>query len=183
MPHLDIAQEHAADPLGFALSTVSPQIGPAAGSFVLAVYQHLRVPLRVAEAARYRIALINGCVVCQAFRAGDHLDAFIESSGGDAATSLVARGGEKPPEEFYAAVTHWRDSDIFSERERLAIEYAERFAENPRDLPYDPDFWGKVRAGFTDEELSDLTLAIGCWVAMGRFTHVLDLDGACVAGM
>lgn len=183
MPHLDIAPDQAADPLGYALSAISPQIGPAAGGFVQSVYQHLRVPLRVAEAARYRIAQINGCLLCQEFRAGDHLDGFIEASGGDAATSLVARGGEKPPEEFYAAIANWRDSDIFSEREKLAIEYAERFCEKPNDLPYDPEFWNRMRAAYSDAELSDLTLALGMWVAMGRFTHVLDLDGACVAGM
>jgi hypothetical protein len=36
---------------------------------------------------------------------------------------------------------------------------------------------------FSDAEINDLTLAIGCWMAMGRYTHVLGFDTVCVAGM
>lgn len=183
MPNIDIPAAHQADPLGYALAHHSPDIGPAAGNFVRAIYQSLRLPLRVAEAARYRTAQINGCLVCQSFRAGDHLDAYLEAAGGDASHSVVARGGAKPDEAFYAAVTDWRTSPLFDDRERLAIEYAERMAENPRDLAHDEAFWQRMHAAFTDAEIADLTLGIGCWMAMGRFTHVLGLDTVCMADM
>lgn len=183
MPHIDIPATHQADPLGHALSHHSPEIGRAAGDFVRAVYQSARLPLRVAEAARFRTAQINGCLVCQGFRAGDHLDAYLESVGGDASRSVVARGGARPDEAFYQAVADWRHSALFNERERLAIEYAEQMAENPRDLPGNDAFWGRLRAAYSDAEITDLTLAIGCWMAMGRFTHILGLDTVCMADM
>ena len=183
MPNIDVPDAHMTDPLGYVLSHHAPEIGRAAGDFVRSVYQSMRLPLRVAEAARYRTAQINGCLVCQSFRAGDHLDAYLESVGGDASHSVVARGGEKPDEAFYAAVAEWRASPLFDTRERLAIEYAERLADNPRDLPQDGAFWNRLRAAYSDAEIADLTLAIGCWMAMGRFTHVLGLDTVCMADM
>lgn len=183
MSNIDIPQENAADPLGYALSRLSPDIGPAAGDFVRSVYQSLRLPLRVAEAARYRTAQINGCLVCQDFRAGDHLDAYLESVGGDTSRSLVARGAEKPDEAFYQSVATWRDANCFSPRERLAIDYAERLAAQPDALAYDADFWAQMHQHYSDAEIADLTLAIGCWMAMGRFTHALALDTVCMADM
>jgi alkylhydroperoxidase family enzyme len=183
MPNIHVPSGQAADPLGYVLATHAPQIGAAAGGFVKSVYQSLRLPLRVAEAARYRTAQINGCLVCQDFRAGEHLDAYLESIGGNAGDSLVAHGGTKPDEEFYSAVSGWRDSSLFSEQERLAMDLAERLAQQPRDVAYDEEFWAALRSAFSDDEIVALTLAIGCWMAMGRFTHALGLDTTCVPGM
>lgn len=183
MPNIDVPPEHGVDPLGYVLGHHAPEIGTAAGAYVRSVYQTLRLPLRVAEAARYRTAQINGCLVCQDFRAGDHLDAYLESVGGDPAQSVVARGGAKPDEAFYAAVSEWRSSDLFNQQERLAIDYSERMAEHPRDLAYDTAFWSEMRGAYSDAEIAELTLAIGCWMAMGRFTHVLGLDTVCMSEM
>ena len=183
MPNIDVPPQHAADPLGYALGHHAPEIGAAAGAFVRSVYQSLRLPLRVAEAARYRTAQINGCLVCQDFRAGDHLDAYLESVGGDPSRSVVARGGARPDEPFYAAISDWRDSPLFDGRERLAIDYTERLAEGPRELGYDSAFWEEMRAAYSDAEIAELTLAIGCWMAMGRFTHALGLDTVCMSDM
>lgn len=183
MANISIPVEKGADPLGYALARLAPDIGPAAGAYVQAVYQSLRLPLRVAEAARYRTAQINGCLVCQDFRAGDHLDAYLESIGGDPTQSLVARGGARPDEAFYANVADWRQSPLFSEQEKLAIEYAERMADAPRDLPGEDRFWRRMHDAYSDAEIVELTLAIGCWMAMGRFTHVLGLDTVCMADM
>ncbi|AUW59580.1 carboxymuconolactone decarboxylase family protein [Sphingobium sp. SCG-1] len=183
MPNVDVPPQNAGDPLGYVLGHHAPEIGTAAGGFVRSVYQSLRLPLRVAEAARYRTAQINGCLVCQDFRAGDHLDGYLASVGGDPSQSLVARGGARPDEAFYQAVDDWRNSDAFSMQERLAMDYSERLAENPRDLSYDADFWKEMRAAFTDAEITELTLAIGCWMAMGRFTHALGLDSVCMTDM
>lgn len=183
MPNVDVPPQQAADPLGYVLSHHAPEIGAAAGAFVRSVYQSVRLPLRVAEAARYRTAQINGCLVCQGFRAGDHLDAYLESVGGDPARSVVARGGDRPDEAFYAAVENWRGQALFSAQEILAIDYAERLAESPRELPYDEAFWATMHEAYSDAEIADLTLAIGCWMAMGRFTHALGLDTVCMAEM
>lgn len=183
MPNVHIPPAHLSDPLGYVLATHSPEIGAAAGNFVRSVYQSLRLTLRIAEAARYRTAQINGCLVCQSFRAGDHLDAYLESVGGDVSRSVAARGGARPDEAFYAAVADWRTSPVFDEQERLAIDYAERLAEAPRELAYDAPFWDAMHAAYSDAQIADLTLGIGCWIAMGRFTHALGLDTVCMADM
>ena len=70
----------------------------------------------------------------------------------------------------------------FSERERLAIEYAERIAELPRELPYNDEFWDRLCAKFDDGEIVDLTYSITTWIATGRFVHALGLDGTCPTG-
>ena len=180
MPNIQVPTEALADPLGYALTQHSPVIGAAAGDFVRAVYQSLRLSLRIAEAARYRIAQINGCLVCQGFRAADHLDGYLASVGGDPASSLVARGGERPDEAFYSAIDQWRTSPLLDDRERLAVDLAERMAFAPNELGYDDAFWATMRAAYSDAEITDLTLAIGMWMAMGRFTHALGLDTVCL---
>lgn len=180
MPNIHIPADNLADPLGYALTRHSPTIGAAAGNFVRAVYQSLGVSLRIAEAARYRVAQINGCLVCKGFRAADHLDGYLASVGGDPSSSLVARGGTRPDEAFYAAIDEWKTSPLLDERERLAVDLAERMAFAPDDLGYDDAFWSKMRAAYSDAEITDLTLAIGMWMAMGRFTHSLGLDTVCL---
>lgn len=145
-----------------------------------AVYQSSRLPLRVLEAARYRTAQINGCMVCLDFRAAAHLDHYLQSVGGDPEQSVVARGGAAPDEPFYAAVADWRGSPLFDERERLAIEHAERMGRDPHGFAADEPYWSRLHAAFSDDEIVDLTLAIGAWMAMGRVTHVLELDTVCM---
>lgn len=134
------------DPLGYALATYAPEIGAAGGRYARAVYQSSRLPLRVLEAARYRTAQINGCMVCQGFRAAAHLDGYLESVGGDPSRSIVARGGAAPDEAFYAAVADWRTASLFDARERLAIEHAERMAQDPHGFAGDDAYWARLHA-------------------------------------
>ena len=58
---------------------------------------------------------------------------------------LVTDNGPAPDEAFYAAVDQWRTSPLFSDRERTAIEFAERFAEEPKAIADDEDFWQRAR--------------------------------------
>ena len=78
-------------------------------------------------------------------------------------------------EEFYAAVG--TDDDALSERERLAAEFAQRYATDHRGM--DSAFWARLHAAYTDGELVDLALCVGSWLALGRFNQVFDIDGAC----
>ena len=80
-------------------------------------------------------------------------------------------------EELYAHVEQWRDHPEYSEPERLAIEYAERFALDHRTI--DDAFFDRLKEHFTDADILDLTICIGNWVAFGRLTMLLDLDEAC----
>jgi alkylhydroperoxidase family enzyme len=180
MAQVHIPTEHESDPLGYTLSTYAPEIGTAAGAYATAVYQSAQLSQRIIEAARYRTALINGCMVCQSFRAARHLDDYLSSVGGDASRSVVARGGAAPDEAFYAAVLDWRHSPLFDARERLAIEYAERMGLEPQGFAGDDVFWSALHAAYSDAEIVSLTLAIGAWIALGRVTHILELDTVCM---
>lgn len=111
------------------------------------------LPRRTHELVRMRIAEINGCVLCMTWR-NDWAD-----------------------EAALAAVSQYATSDLFSDAERAALEYAERFASDSKDI--DDDLLGRLGAHFSPAEIADLTLVLGKYLAMGRFMQVLDLDQAC----
>lgn len=181
MSRIDIPAEHAANPLAFAWGEPAPEMGKAAAAYALACYENSRLSMREMEAARMRTAHINGCHLCLDMRAERDLAAFIESSGGDSARAARIRDNTPPDESFYEAIADWQKSDAFSERERIAIEYAERLGLEPKSMDEDEEFWSRMRAAFSDADIVDLTLCIGMWMSMGRFTHVLGLDTVCLA--
>ncbi|MGI9601832.1 MAG: carboxymuconolactone decarboxylase family protein [Acidimicrobiales bacterium] len=80
-------------------------------------------------------------------------------------------------EDLYEAVQQWRDTDGFTERERLAAEYAERFALDHTNL--DDEFWARMRASYTDAEILELSMAIGTFISLGRTLAVLDVADEC----
>ncbi|MPZ60552.1 MAG: hypothetical protein GEU93_04500 [Propionibacteriales bacterium] len=82
-------------------------------------------------------------------------------------------------QEFYDHVAeHPERSEIYSERERLAIEYAERFALDHHHIG--PELFDRLRTHFDDGEILELTLVIGRHLAFGRLTKVLGLETTCV---
>jgi alkylhydroperoxidase family enzyme len=124
------------------------------GQFSEAVYGHSQLPVREREAARWTIALINDCVVCQDTR---------------------ARAGDEAgiTEGFYAEVADWRSSTELTVRERLAAEFAQRFALDHQAM--DDDLWARLHAAFADDELADLTMCCGLWLGLGRTLAVLGV--------
>jgi alkylhydroperoxidase family enzyme len=78
---------------------------------------------------------------------------------------------------FDAAVASWRDTDVLDARARLAAEYAERYALDHHGL--DNEFWSRMTAAFTQQEIVELSMSIGSWLAFGRLNHVLGLDTVC----
>ncbi|HEU5308486.1 MAG TPA: carboxymuconolactone decarboxylase family protein [Acidimicrobiia bacterium] len=137
--------------------SLSPELGAAVGALSEAVYGERLIAPRVREVARMRIAQINGCNVCLAWR-------FPE---------MAERG---VTEQLYAHVDDPAAGD-YSEQERLAIEYAEKFALDHRSI--DDAFFARLRAEFSDAEIVELTAMIGEWLAFGRFNAVLDVAEAC----
>ncbi|GGN81704.1 MULTISPECIES: carboxymuconolactone decarboxylase family protein [Nocardia] len=146
------------DPIGYVWGEMVPGIGVAAAAFSLSVYEHSTLGLREFEAARLRIAQINGCLFCQDWR--------------------TERDGQKVEPEFADAVTNWRTTDRFDERARLAAEYAERYATDHHGL--DDEFWARMFEHYTQAELVELSMSIGSWLAFGRLNRVLGLDTVCV---
>jgi alkylhydroperoxidase family enzyme len=80
-------------------------------------------------------------------------------------------------EELYAHVHEAATWGGYSDRERIAIEYAERFALDHRSI--DDEFFARLREHFADDEVLDLTICIGNFLAFGRLTEVLRLDQSC----
>ncbi|MFE3291725.1 carboxymuconolactone decarboxylase family protein [Rhodococcus sp. NPDC059234] len=145
------------DPIGYVWGEMVPGIGVPASRFSLSVYEHSTIDLRAFEAARLRIAQINGCIVCQDWR--------------------TERDGEKVEDGFDVAVENWRTTDVFDDRTRIAAEYAERYALDHHGL--DDEFWTRMFAQFTQAEVVELSMSIGAWLAFGRLNHVLGLDTVC----
>ena len=151
------------EPVTWVWGEVVPKIGPAAATYSAAVYEHTTLSLREFESARARIAQVNHCMFCLDWR--------------------TERDGETVDEALYGQVANWRDADAaaaLSDRERLAAEYAERFAEDHLSLDTDEDFWTRMHAAYTDAEIIELSMCIGSWIAFGRLNHVLGIDAACV---
>ena len=80
-------------------------------------------------------------------------------------------------EDDYQAVADWRTSERYSSRERVAVEYAERFVTDHTEL--DDEFWERFRQEWADEEILDLTVCIASFLALGRMTQVLAPTHAC----
>lgn len=141
----------------YVFEELAPALGPAANGFSAAVYEHSSLPLGEFEAARFRIAQINSCLLCLNWR--------------------TEKEGQPLDEHFYSQIENWRESPELTPREKLAAEYAERFAL--RHLDMDEEFWARMKAEFVDEEIADLSLCLAMWLGLGRVNNVLGIDKAC----
>jgi alkylhydroperoxidase family enzyme len=65
------------------------------------------------------------------------------------------------------------DND-FSQRERLALEYAERLAVDHHNI--DDAFFARLGTRFDDAEIIELGMMIGQYIGFGRLLKVLDLE-------
>ena len=133
--------------------SLQPELGAATTHLVDAAYNKSILPVRVREAARMRIAQLNDCTVCLAFRADK-----VRAQGLD--------------EDFYCAIGS-TDESALSVQERLAVEYAERFAIDHTTI--DDVFMGQMRDSFTDPEIFDLTICISAFLGLGRTLRVLGI--------
>ena len=182
MVRIQIPEGEAHDPYGYASGAHAREIMAAGGTFSKAVYEHSILSLREFEGARARTAQINGCRVCQQFRAARDVGALFAATGIRPGRT-VADNGPAPDEAFYAAVSAWRTSFVFSPRERTAIEFAERFAEAPQALAADEEFWERAHDLFSDTELVDLAHSVAAWIGLGRVAHILGFDSVCLPFM
>jgi alkylhydroperoxidase family enzyme len=152
MPRISAPPTELGEHIDWAL--LRPKMAVGMGALSDAVYANSQLAVREREAARWTIALINDCAVCRDTRAREG----------------AAAGADEP---FYAEVTDWRASTALSERERCAAEFAERFALD--HLAMDDEFWARLHAAYSDEELADLTICCGMFLGMGRTLAVVGV--------
>ncbi|MDT7764351.1 MAG: hypothetical protein QOC63_3771 [Mycobacterium sp.] len=138
----------------------SPDIGVAMARYTNAVYTKNRLPMRVRELARMVIALDNECVVCQNTRDSDGIAAGVD-------------------EDLYDHAAEWRAWPGYSAQERVAAEFAERFASDHTGLRDDESFWARCSEQFDEELLTDLALSCAMWLGMGRMLRTLDIGQSC----
>jgi alkylhydroperoxidase family enzyme len=162
MPRITVPPDK--DPLVYLWTERARPLTSTAGALSDAVYRKSTLPLREFEAARTRIAQINDCELCLGWRTARDVPDRRDAS-------------DEVPEEFYANVGANPSWEGFTERERLAAEFAERFALD--HLSIDDDLWARLHAAFSDDELVELGLCVGSWIAFGRLNRVFDVDGGC----
>lgn len=146
------------DPISYVWGEMVPKIGMAAVKFSGAVYADSTLSLEEFEAARLTIADVNGCIFCQDWR--------------------TERDGVKVPDGYQDEVRSWQTSTVLTDRSRLAAEYARRFAEDHHNL--DEEFWERMLAHYSQNEVVELSMCLGSWIAFGRLNRVLGLDVACM---
>jgi len=107
------------------------------------------LPLSLRELVRIRASQINGCAYCIDMHTKDALKA------GEEVRRLMA-------------LTAWRETAFFDERERAALLWTETLTEvATRHAP--DDIYQQVAAQFNDQELAELTFVIAAINAWNRF--------------
>ena len=157
MARIEFAETGMGEHVDWMMSRVPMAIGM--GQFSEAVYGNTQLGLREREAARWTIAIINDCVVCQGSRAKD-------------------ASAHQIDDPYYAEVANWRASEKLTDRERLCAEFAQRFALD--HLAMDDEFWARLRSHFGDEEIADLTICTGMFLGMGRALAVIGVRAPAV---
>ena len=141
--------------------SLRPQLGGMVERMIRGAYQQSILPADERELARMRIAQINDCVACSDFRAQSVLDA----------------GPKAPAPELYDNVAAYASYPGYTPRQRLAIQFAERFALEHTSM--DDAFFERLRELFSDEEILDLTLCVAVFLGLGRSLTVLGVDQSC----
>jgi AhpD family alkylhydroperoxidase len=137
--------------------SLRPEMGSMVQTMVGTVYGKSILPAAEREVARMRIAQLNACNACSTFRAPSVLEAGVS-------------------EDLYEHVADSASYHGYTERQRLAIEYSERFASDHRGI--DDDLFHRLRAAFTDAEIVDLTMCVAVYVGLGRALEVLGINDA-----
>jgi len=131
---------------------------------------------REREVARMRMAHHMSCTHCTAFRGTRDAPELIAALG-------LSRNGfsdEEIPEELYERVFEYATWPGYTERERLTIEFAERFMIDYQDMADDDAFWERLKANFSETEIADLCLLVGMWDSSCKMFHLLiGIEDAC----
>jgi len=129
-----------------------------AESFDAAYFNDSHLTPRERELIRMRSAYDSGCALCIGTRAGRDKPGYAD---------------EEIPLDVYEHVLEYKTWPGYTERERLVIEFCERYIVDYRHLAGDEDFWARLTARFSEDELADLCMLCGHWDATTRMFHLL----------
>jgi alkylhydroperoxidase family enzyme len=77
-------------------------------------------------------------------------------------------------EKKLAEITEWRDSGLFSDAERLALEYAERITITGQSV--DDSLFARVREHYREAQIVELTAAIAFENFRSKFNPALGVE-------
>lgn len=67
----------------------------------------------------------------------------------------------------------------FSERERILLEFINRFANEIDGLNSDDAFWERIHANFSQAEIGDIMVMAGTWLGVGHTLKALGIGSVC----
>src|SRR4051794_25714439 len=156
MPHINVPD--GPEPLTRRVWELRPQLRGATDAMTHAVFADSDLPVRLRELLRMRIAQINGCRVCMSFRDESALAEGVDERTLELVGSPLADGR-------------------FSARDRLVMDFAERFALDHHSM--DGAYFEMLHEHFDDGEILELTFCVARFLAFGRLTRVLGIDEEC----
>lgn len=113
---------------------------------------------RLHELVRMRIAQLNGCTVCLAWRSPEAVAAGLT-------------------EHDLLGVAGWRESSAYSDAEKAALEFTELFCGESTAIS--DALLDRLGTYLDPGEIVELSLVIGKYLSQGRFMQVLGLDQTC----
>jgi AhpD family alkylhydroperoxidase len=133
------------------------------------LFQKSTIEAPIRELVEIRASQLNGCAFC--------VDMHIK---------MAKIHGERELRLHHVAI--WRESTLFSPRERAALEWTDASTHLPANGVPD-DLYERVRAQYSEKELSDLTFLVGAinsWnrlnvafrIVPGSFDKMFGLDKA-----
>jgi alkylhydroperoxidase family enzyme len=140
---------------GRRVFALRPEMAGTVTDMIDVVYHKSVLSAGEREVARMRVAQLNDCSACSTARAQSVIDAGV-------------------PEDAYGHLDEWRTWPEYTERQRLAIEYAERYVVDHQGI--DDELFDRLRAHYTDAEILDLSLCLAIWLGLGRTLAVLQVD-------
>jgi AhpD family alkylhydroperoxidase len=122
---------------------LNKHLGSALGRAMLSLSQSVEssgIDRRLLELVKIRASQMNGCAYCIDMHTKD------------------ARANGETEQRIYA-LSAWRETPFFSERERAALEWAESVTR-VGDTHVPDDVYARVHTQFDDDELVALTMAV-----------------------
>jgi AhpD family alkylhydroperoxidase len=116
-----------------------------------------RVPARLKTLAELKAATLTQCEYCI-----------------DIGSQVAHRAGIS--EQQLLALRRYRDSDLFSEDEKLALDYAVAMSSTP--VSVSDELFGKLRTRFDEAQIVELTNIIALENMRGRFNLALGIGSS-----
>jgi AhpD family alkylhydroperoxidase len=119
------------------------KIAPAAFHALIKSEEYMKgstLDPKLLELVKIRVSQMNGCAFCLNMHTKD------------------ARGLGESEERIYL-LNAWRDTKLYSDKEKAALEFAEALT-NISSNPVSDDYFENMKALFTEKEIVDLVFAI-----------------------